>query len=294
MRYRCRYTLHTGCAAVAPGQRLPLDRVLDRIEFGVDRIRDHRLDRVASLPLRAAQASAALGVPHRGGVRAGQRIAEARAPAPASTWSGAARMRPSDRNGKQNAAARAYYAWAGSTREAKQRPGVCDAAGGGKMPSVMYPPEGAPDVSPGQLPLRPDRVHPRGRDRDGHRLQLLVVPAVAATCWRSSALCAGPFTTPEADIATYTFNSPHHSPSLLRPLRLRAVQRGREPKTGEATVAVNVRCPPDVELASLKVMPFDRQPVLQLRVARPAHRRARDQQADRAGRHFARGWQGRR
>jgi hypothetical protein len=32
---------------------------------------------------------------------------------------------------------------------------------------------------------------------------------------------------------------------------------GTNPKTGEATVAVNVRCLPDVDLATLKVVPVD-------------------------------------
>ena len=32
---------------------------------------------------------------------------------------------------------------------------------------------------------------------------------------------------------------------------------GTNPKTGEATVAVNVRCLPEVDLAGLKIVPVD-------------------------------------
>ena len=38
---------------------------------------------------------------------------------------------------------------------------------------------------------------------------------------------------------------------------MRPFGEGVDPRTGEATVAVNVRCLPEVDLASLKVVPFD-------------------------------------
>ena len=63
--------------------------------------------------------------------------------------------------------------------------------------------------------------------------------------------------TPDADIATYTFNSHAIRHRFCAHCGCAPFGEGTNPKTGEATVAVNVRCLPDVDLASLKVMPFD-------------------------------------
>ena len=63
--------------------------------------------------------------------------------------------------------------------------------------------------------------------------------------------------TPDADIATYTFNSHAIRHRFCAHCGCAPFGEGTDPKTGEAMVAVNVRCLPGVELAALKVMPFD-------------------------------------
>lgn len=63
--------------------------------------------------------------------------------------------------------------------------------------------------------------------------------------------------TPEADLATYTFNSHTIRHRFCATCGCAPFGEGTNPRTGEATVAVNVRCLPDVDLAALTVMPFD-------------------------------------
>ena len=63
--------------------------------------------------------------------------------------------------------------------------------------------------------------------------------------------------TPESDIATYTFNRHAIRHRFCAQCGCGPFGEGVDPGTGEATVAVNVRCLQDVDLASLKVVPFD-------------------------------------
>ena len=63
--------------------------------------------------------------------------------------------------------------------------------------------------------------------------------------------------TPEADIATYTFNRHAIRHRFCPTCGIGPFGEGTDPRNGEATVAVNVRCLPGVDLTSLKVMPFD-------------------------------------
>ena len=63
--------------------------------------------------------------------------------------------------------------------------------------------------------------------------------------------------TPEADIASYTFNRHAIRHRFCANCGCGPFGEGVDPKSGEATVAVNVRCLPDVDLVSLKVVPFD-------------------------------------
>ena len=63
--------------------------------------------------------------------------------------------------------------------------------------------------------------------------------------------------TPEADLATYTFNRHalrhHFCPSC----GIAPFSEGVDPRNGAKTVAVNVRCLPDVDLDSLQVTKVD-------------------------------------
>lgn len=63
--------------------------------------------------------------------------------------------------------------------------------------------------------------------------------------------------TPEADFATYRFNKEHLAHHHCTVCGIAPFSEGSNPKTGEATVAVNVRCLPGVDLAGLKVVAFD-------------------------------------
>jgi hypothetical protein len=63
--------------------------------------------------------------------------------------------------------------------------------------------------------------------------------------------------TPESNLGSYRFNKErldHHHCTVCG---IAPFSEGTNPKTGEATVAVNVRCLPDVDLATLKVVPVD-------------------------------------
>ena len=63
--------------------------------------------------------------------------------------------------------------------------------------------------------------------------------------------------TPEGDMGTYRFNREHLAHHFCPACGVAPFSEGTNPKTGEATVAVNVRCLPDVELATLKVVQVD-------------------------------------
>jgi hypothetical protein len=63
--------------------------------------------------------------------------------------------------------------------------------------------------------------------------------------------------TPEADLATYRFNKEHLAHHHCVACGIAPFSEGSNPATGEATVAVNVRCLPDVDLATLKIVAVD-------------------------------------
>jgi hypothetical protein len=63
--------------------------------------------------------------------------------------------------------------------------------------------------------------------------------------------------TPDADIATYTFNSHAIRHRFCPTCGIGPFGEGTDPKTGEATVAINVRCLPGVDLAGLTVIAYD-------------------------------------
>ena len=63
--------------------------------------------------------------------------------------------------------------------------------------------------------------------------------------------------TADADIATYTFNKHAIRHRFCATCGVGPFGEGVHPKTGEATVAINVRCLPGVDLAGLTVIPYD-------------------------------------
>lgn len=63
--------------------------------------------------------------------------------------------------------------------------------------------------------------------------------------------------TPEQDLSTYTFNRHHIQHRFCARCGIGVYGEAAHPKTGEPMVAVNVRCLPDLDLAALKVSPFD-------------------------------------
>ena len=64
-------------------------------------------------------------------------------------------------------------------------------------------------------------------------------------------------TTPESDMATYQFNKRHISHHFCPTCGIAPFGEGVDPRTGAKVAAVNVRCLPDVDLATLKITPFD-------------------------------------
>jgi hypothetical protein len=58
-------------------------------------------------------------------------------------------------------------------------------------------------------------------------------------------------------LATYQFNRHHIDHHHCTVCGIAPFSEGIDPKSGEKTVAVNVRCLPDVDLAALKVATFD-------------------------------------
>ena len=82
-------------------------------------------------------------------------------------------------------------------------------------------------------------------------------------CWRRGGLLwFGPrealvLSTPEDAVSTYTFNKHHLQHHYCKECGVAPYSEGNNPKTGARTVAVNVRCLPDVDLALLKVVAVD-------------------------------------
>lgn len=63
--------------------------------------------------------------------------------------------------------------------------------------------------------------------------------------------------TPESDVSTYTFNKHHIQHHFCATCGISPYGEADNPKTGTLMVAVNVRCLPEVDLGSLKVVAFD-------------------------------------
>lgn len=63
--------------------------------------------------------------------------------------------------------------------------------------------------------------------------------------------------TREEDLATYTFNTHTIRHRFCAHCGCAPFGEGVNPKTGEATAAVNVRCLPELDLAALKVIQYD-------------------------------------
>ncbi|WP_223158060.1 GFA family protein [Thermomonas brevis] len=63
--------------------------------------------------------------------------------------------------------------------------------------------------------------------------------------------------TPEAEVSTYTFNTHAIRHHFCPVCGVAPYSEGVDPKSGEPMVAVNLRCLPDLDLASLKIVPFD-------------------------------------
>ena len=63
--------------------------------------------------------------------------------------------------------------------------------------------------------------------------------------------------TPESALGTYTFNRNAIRHHFCPTCGIAPFGEGKDPKTGEATVAINVRCLDGVDLAALEVIPYD-------------------------------------
>ena len=63
--------------------------------------------------------------------------------------------------------------------------------------------------------------------------------------------------TPEADMATYTFNKHALQHHFCPACGISPFSEGVDPRNGAKTVAVNVRCLPDVDLDGLRVTKVD-------------------------------------
>lgn len=63
--------------------------------------------------------------------------------------------------------------------------------------------------------------------------------------------------TPESDLSTYMFNKHHIQHHFCSTCGISPFGEGDNPKTGARMISVNVRCLPEVDLASLKVTTFD-------------------------------------
>ncbi len=63
--------------------------------------------------------------------------------------------------------------------------------------------------------------------------------------------------TPESDLGTYTFHTHAIRHHFCPACGIAPFSEGVDPRTGAAVAAVNVRCLTDVDLATLKIVPFD-------------------------------------
>ena len=63
--------------------------------------------------------------------------------------------------------------------------------------------------------------------------------------------------TPEGDYGTYRFNAGRIAHHFCLTCGLAPFSEGVHPKTGAKMACVNVRCLPDVDLASLRIKPVD-------------------------------------
>ncbi len=63
--------------------------------------------------------------------------------------------------------------------------------------------------------------------------------------------------TPEADMATYTFNKHVIRHHFCPTCGIATFGEAVDPRTGVKTAAINVRCLPEVDLAALKVVSYD-------------------------------------
>lgn len=63
--------------------------------------------------------------------------------------------------------------------------------------------------------------------------------------------------TPEQDMATYTFNKHALQHRFCPACGIAPFSEGVNPKTGAKSAAVNLRCLPDVDLSAVKVIAFD-------------------------------------
>ena len=90
-----------------------------------------------------------------------------------------------------------------------------------------------------------------------------VIDCNCSMCRRRGALLAFfprsamTLSTPESDIATYTFNKHLIRHHFCPTCGIAPFGEGKDPKTGEATVAINVRCLEGVDLGALQVIPYD-------------------------------------
>lgn len=64
--------------------------------------------------------------------------------------------------------------------------------------------------------------------------------------------------TPETDLSTYTFNTHTLQHRFCAHCGIAPFSEGTNPKNGEKTVAINVRCLPGVDLAGLDIKHVDR------------------------------------
>ena len=64
-------------------------------------------------------------------------------------------------------------------------------------------------------------------------------------------------TTPESDLATYTFNKHHIQHHFCTTCGISPFGEADHPKSGTRMVAVNVRCLPHVDLKALSVNEYD-------------------------------------
>ncbi len=64
-------------------------------------------------------------------------------------------------------------------------------------------------------------------------------------------------TTVEGDYATYHFNRNHIDHHFCHTCGIAPFSEGVDPRSGAKVAAVNVRCLPDLDLATIAIKPFD-------------------------------------